>query len=432
MQIFKNTIAIVDDDEDILLSAELFLKSYFEQILCFTSPKELLSRLEELPIDLVVLDLNYSKVESDGKQGILALNTIKKAAPKVEVLVMTAYAEISTAVEAVHAGAFDFIVKPWQNDKLLITIINALQNRSLQNELLNNEVKQYSLSADLLPIIGESDKIMAVRNQILKLANTSAIVHLEGEVGVGKSLIAKHIHVVSERKSNAFIEVDFAQVEPNLQVDYLFSEHSNSSSKWELAQGGTLFLNNIQSMSTGCWQRLLQNFGSTQKNNTTIISASKTGVKTEFTWGSNETIPLIILKIPPLKERQEDVPELLNYYLDYFSTKYNKRKPVYNSSLIDALRGYAWPLNVKELVNKVEQTVLLEYEAIEAEDLIQKKKYMTPTSANLNLENVEKQHILLVLTKNDWNIQQTAKDLGISRASLYRRIEKYNLNNEVL
>lgn len=422
----KNTVAVVDDDEDILLSARLFLKRYFQEVLCFSTPKELLKTLPTTGIALVLLDLNYEAGQHDGQEGLAALSTIKAGFPTVEVVVMTAYAEVQLAVNAVKMGAFDFVVKPWQHEKLIVTLMNAIQKRGMENELKHQKALIHTQNKALPPIIGESDALRKIRQLVSQIAPTDAPIHLSGPQGSGKHLIAQHIHQRSARKSQAFVVVDFTNLKSEEQVSYLLNT-TNGKNKWDLASGGTLYLKEIERMSTAMQQNLLRLLNEMDTSSIRILSSSSIASASLLHKDLLYQLTTLELEVPSLCERWEDLDDLVDFFTTSFKSRYQKEQLYFNADSTSLLTQYAWPGNVRELKRAIERAVIIAQHELRIEDLLPAFSMNKPSNSVLKLDELEKQHILKVLEKRKGNIQQSANELGISRAALYRRIEKYKL-----
>lgn len=427
MDLSQNTIAIVDDDSDILLSAKLFLKKYFQTILCFTHPNDLFKALEKENIDAILLDLNYSTGQNDGQEGLAALFQLKTTFPKTEVIMMTAYAEVGLAVEAVKRGAFDFMVKPWQNEKLLVTLMNAVQKRAMNRRLFQQAAMIHETTQELTPILGESHLIEQIRELISQIAPTDATVLIKGETGSGKSLIAQHIHQRSTRSSEVFISIDFSSLPEEKQWESLFGNET-SIGKWELAKGGTLFLKEINYMTRTIQEQLLTSLTTPEGKQIRILSSSKeNNINQSVLPELQYRLSTIEVNCPSLKERPEDLIELFDYYLNFFKSLYRKPNLMARPLVLEQLKQYAWPGNVRELKRAIERVVVIGEVTIKCENLIPSLSNQSVKEKSLKLEELESQHIQFVLLKNNGNIQQSAAELGLSRAALYRRIEKYNI-----
>ncbi len=427
MDLSKTLIAIVDDDEDIQISAELFLKKYFERVLSFSQPDELFSFLEEETADVILLDLNYENGRNDGREGIEALEKIKQSGKSTEVLIMTAYAELEIAVDAVKKGAFDFIVKPWQNEKLLVSIMNAAQKKSMQMELMQKELMISSGQEPLSPIIGESPGINKIREVIIQVAKTNAPILIKGETGTGKSLVAKHIHQQSNQSNQPFIQIDFRSIPAELQLQTIFGNSIDKLGKWYLAEGGTLYLKNILAMTADVQTQLLQLLNKNQNLPKRIISTVDSNKGLDgFDQDLFFKLNIIEIDIPRLRDRHEDIIDLTEYFIEEYNVKYNKSTLPFNQKEGNLLLQYSWSGNVKELKRAVERAIIINQGNLSAVDLLPSNKHYSVLKSK-PLKEIEKEHIAKVLFKNEQNIQKSASELGISRAALYRRIEKYNL-----
>ena len=425
MDLSKNNIAIVDDDEDILFSAKLFLKKYFNKIVCFSHPNELLELILEEKIDVVLLDLNYKKGKNDGEEGLCALESIKSMPKSPEVIVMTAYAEVSTAVNAVKKGAFDFIVKPWQNEKLLISILNATQKKSMAEELIQQRQIINSRLEILDPIIGESVENQKIRDTIAQIAPTSANIIIFGSNGTGKELIAKHICKFTKPSNKPFIRVDLTSIPKKLQTETLFTNSTNQTSKWCAAKNGILLIKNIDLLTAENQKKLLNYWDLNESSPQKIICTS---LNEEKIVSLNKTLlyklNTIEIKIPDLINRLEDIQELIEYYLDFYNTKYGKSIRFIENKIISQYE-YPWEGNIRELKRAIERAVLVSKTQFSYEDLLPNN--LLADENIQKLDDIEKGYIVQVLKRNRNNIKKSAAQLGISRASLYRRIEKYKL-----
>lgn len=427
MDLAKNTIAIVDDDSDILLSAQLYLKKYFKKILCFSHPGDLILSLKNEKIDVILLDLNYQTGKNDGEEGIKFLKEIKNYPQTIEVLVMTAYSDVKIAVEAVKSGAFDFIVKPWQNEKLLISIMNAAQKKLMSEELNQKEIIINSNLETLSPLIGENPSMQKVRELISLLAPTDASILIQGETGTGKELVAKHIHQKSDYINQPFIQVDFASIPNELQSDVLFGNSNATMGRWDMAKGGSLFLRNISAMNEQLQRKLFNSFPLNKESPARIISSINSDINfNHFRQDLFFKLNTVEINLPSLSERKEDLYELIDYFIEHFNTKYRKSirfiEKLNNQSVI----SYPWKGNVKELKRAIERVVIVNQEELSLNDLIPNNSLENEDSLQ-TLNEIERNHIEIVLKKNNLNIQKSAAELGISRAALYRRIEKYML-----
>jgi DNA-binding NtrC family response regulator len=425
MDISENTIVVVDDDEDILLSARLFLKRYFKEVHTFQSPEALFEFIPLNKPSLVLLDMNYANGQNDGAEGIKVLERLKTLETSPEVVVMTAYAEVRLAVEAVKKGAFDFVVKPWQNEKLLITLVNALQKKDLNERLLQVEAVNEMSEQEVFPIIGETELIVSQRERIEQFQHLELATYINGDKGVGKRLLARHIHQRSKRSKGAFFELDLSTIKEADHVDLLFG----SKGRWLLAEKGTLYISNLFSLSQPAQNKLQSELSKKQTTAPRIITSGNLLHKpTSFSPVLFHALSVIEFVVPPLKERSEDFPDLIDFYLDLYCEQYAKVTPEVVPSMYENIIDYEWPGNVRELQRAIERAIISGKQYLKAEDLLPNEwGSLANARSYATLDSVERKHIQFVLQQNQGNISKAAKDLGISRAALYRRIEKYQV-----
>jgi DNA-binding NtrC family response regulator len=451
-------LLVVDDDEDILHAAELYLKRYNFAVLTEKSPDRIPSLLSDRDFDIILLDMNFTKDVSSGKEGMHWLNKIIEIDPAAVVVMITAFGDIELSVEAIKAGAFDFIQKPWQNEKLLGTIMAGISLRKSRREVEDLKSKEKLLSADLGQhfhgIIGDSEPIRDVFAAIDKVAKTEANILILGESGTGKELVAREIHRKSLRSNNTFIAVDMGALTETLFESELFGHKKGSftdakedrAGRFEVANGGTLFLDEIGNIPVLLQAKLLsilQNRSVTRLGtnkpveiDVRLISATNMPVAEMIETGRFRQdllyrINTVELKIAPLRERVEDIALLADHFMKMYSRKYHKDIRAIAKSTIRKLERYHWPGNVRELEHAVERAVIMcDSDSLREEDFFlgeQRRRADGLVIDNYDLENVEKEVILRVMTKNRGNISLAAKELGLTRASLYRRIQKYEL-----
>jgi two-component system, NtrC family, response regulator HydG len=450
-------ILILDDDLDILVTAQMFLKQMFSLVRVEQNPNKIPDLLDTIDFDVVLLDMNFKKGKNDGEEGIYWLNKIMEIKPMTVVVFITAYGGVDLAVNAIKVGAFDFIVKPWKNDKLLRVVSSALQLRKSRLDVEQLKNTQEKISADINQafenFIGNSKEINKVFETIQKVAPTEADVLILGENGVGKELVAREIHKQSKRSSELFIKVDLGAIHENLFESELFGHvkgaftdaHESKPGRFELAKGGTVFLDEIGNLAPGLQSKLLhvlqnrtiKRLGSNKEIAVdfrlvcaTNMSLYEMAASKEFREDLLYRINTVEIHVPALRERPDDIPLLLNYFLRLYAKKYKKDKLHLAHSSLNSLSKYAWPGNIRELQHAVERAVILsEGNKLQFHDF----SINAPTSGtaktehNLNLEEMEKRYILKAISKNKGNITKAAKDLGIARTALYRRLEKYGL-----
>jgi DNA-binding NtrC family response regulator len=449
-------ILIADDDRDLLFSAEIYLRQYFETVLTESNPDRVSGRVNTEEVEVVVLDMNYGKGRMDGEEGLQLLQKLKQQFPELPVIVMTAYAEIDLAVEAVKQGAFDFITKPWKNEKLRATILSALSlRRSLEEVARLKETRQVldKEGTEEGLIWGRSAAMEEVRRTLESVAPTEANVLILGENGVGKEMIARQLHQLSARQDGPFIPVDMGAIHENLFESELFGARkgaytdlkADKTGRFELARGGTLFLDEIGNLPFSSQSRLLRvlqdrkirPLGAAREKEIDIrlLSATNADIHREVAEGRFRQdllyrINTIELVIPPLRERPEDIPGLIQHFMRRFAAKYQKPAPPWPAAAMKEWQAYPWPGNIRELKHSVERAIILHTGgALSADQLLPRRSAGSsgPDIQSLNLEELERQAIRQALKKYTGNVSRAADELGISRQALYRKMEKYDL-----
>ena len=452
----KGNILIVDDNKNVLSALRILLSDYFENIVLLTSPNTLMSELRDKNPDVVLLDMNFSAGINSGNEGLFWLSEIKKADEELPVVLFTAYADIDLAVKALKGGATDFVVKPWDNAKLLATLQSAYSLRQSRKEVKKLREKQSVLNRDIQKeediCWGKSPAMQRLLTMIKKVAVTDANVLITGENGTGKELIAKMIHRYSPRAAETLIIVDMGAVTETLFESELFGHvkgaftdaKADRSGKFEAADGGSLFLDEIGNLSYPLQAKLLSalqtrhitRVGSNKSISVDIrlISATnknlfKSVKEGEFREDLLYRINTIHLEVPPLRERREDIPQLADFFLRRLARKYGKSDLKLGEKALCKLDSYAWPGNARELEHAIEKAVILS----DNQELQPNDFYMrTPDETSFvvesfTLEEMEKILIEKALRKYDNNISAVAAELGISRPTLYSKIRKYEL-----
>jgi DNA-binding NtrC family response regulator len=440
-------ILIVDDDEDILFSARVWLKKFFTEVSCLSQPKNILKLMSEHQIDAVLLDMNFRKGFENGQDGLYWMQEIKALEPELPIILMTAYGEVELAVEALKNGASDFILKPWNNEKLYASV-NLAVDISRKNKKLN-QWENVSVKTNQYQLETKSSVMEEVMDQIAKVSATDANVLLLGENGTGKYVLAERIHELSERKNQPFVHIDLGSLSENLFEAELFGykkgaftdAHQDYAGKIENAQNGTVFLDEIGNLPLHLQTKLLSLI---QNRKLSRIGETKERLlDVRFIFATNENlrkavsenrfrkdlyyrINTVELLIPALRERQEDIPDLADYFLEKYRQKYHKPKLILNRSLISELMNYSWPGNIRELDHCIERSVILSNDK-NMKLLMPNDEGSEKTVVNLNLEEMEEILIKKALKKHRGNISLAAEDLGLSRAALYRRMEKFEL-----
>jgi len=451
------TILLVDDDDDILFSAKISLKKYFSNIITTNNPKTILSDLNT-QIDVVLLDMNYRIGFEDGKEGLYWLKRIKEISPETTVILMTAFGSVNLAVEAIKQGATDFILKPWNTEKLY-SIVNAgvelsrSKRKNTQLETIQqHQNKEFHQQTE--HIIGSSQAMNKAVDLMQKVAPTDATILILGENGTGKYVFAKEIHLQSNRNDHPFIHIDLGSLNENLFESELFGyakgaftdAQKDTLGRFELANGGTIFLDEIGNLPLHLQAKLLtviQNRKVTRLGEATertidvrIICATNSDIHQMvddqlFRQDLLYRINTIELNLPPLRERQDDVLLLANHFLKELTHKYRKPIAEISKTAIEALQKYHWPGNIRELEHIIERAVIIsDNPSIETGDLHFSTKRFEGEVTNvtsLNLEDTEKILIANALRKCNGNISHAAEELGITRAALYRRLEKHQL-----
>ncbi len=451
-------ILVIDDDEDILLAARLFLKKHFVLVNTIKAPKEIPAQLLNESYDVILLDMNFARGASSGNEGFLWLNKILELDPAAVVVLVTAYGDVQLAVKAIKEGASDFVLKPWQNEKLLATLSAAMNLRESRVEVDRLRSKQQQLNADLdqsfQEFIGESDAINQVFSTIGKVASTEANILILGENGTGKELVARELHRQSLRAKEVFISVDMGAISETLFESELFGHvkgaftdaKEDRAGRFEIASGGTLFLDEIGNLPLPLQAKLLtiiQNRQVTRLGSNIakaidvrLICATNKPIHelvaaNEFRQDLLYRINTVEIELPPLRERHEDIPLLVDYFLTDYSKKYQKPQKRMSPVVLKKMEKYHWPGNIRELQHAIERAVIMsETQVLQPSDFFfttPESKEASLTFDKLNLDDVEKAVIQKVIAKHSGNISKAARELGLTRTSLYRRLEKYGL-----
>lgn len=451
------SILIVDDDPAVRTAAQMFLKQLFSLVVTTGDPERIPMLMDEVRFDAILLDMNFTPGKNDGSEGISWLGRILEKDPSAVVVFITAYGGVNLAVSAMRSGAFDFIVKPWENDKLLSVIRTALKLNETRQTADKYRQRQDLLLADMDHlsgmIIGQSLAMEKVYRTIEKVAATDADVLLLGENGSGKEVIARELHKNSNRKEEVFISVDLGAIHENLFESELFGHEKGAftdaqqdkAGRFELASGGTLFLDEIGNLSSPLQAKLLSvlenrkviRLGSNKSASIDVRLICATNMplyemtrRKEFREDLLYRINTVEIRIPPLRERTGDIPLLIDYFLNIYSRKYNKPGLRIPKSTISRLENYHWPGNIRELRHAIERAVILcDSEILEFGDLLTDLAVHLHSTdeTTLNLQEIERRYILKAISKNRGNITKAAADLGLARAALYRRLQKHGL-----
>jgi len=451
-------ILAVDDNTDILFALKLLLKQHFEVIVTEENPEKIPTLVSSGNFDVILLDMNFSKDAISGKEGFYWLERILEIDPSAIVIFITAYGDVENAVKAIKKGALDFVNKPWQNEKLIATVSSAVKLRESRLEVDDLKQKQSGFKAILDQpfgdFIGHSTGMQKVFGTIKKVAQTDASVLILGENGTGKELVARSLHKHSARKDEVFISVDLGALTETLFESELFGHvkgaftdaKADRAGRFEIATGGTLFLDEIGNLSIPFQSKLLTilerreviRLGSNKPKpiDIRLICATNMPIKQmikedKFREDLLYRINTVEIEIPPLRERIEDIPLLANYFLKMFVKKYKKNIKEITNSTIKKLQHYHWPGNVRELQHSIERAVIMaDTNVLQPTDfhLANNSTMVDEVELeNYNLEEVEKTIIQKVMKKHSGNISTAAKELGLTRTSLYRRMEKHGL-----
>lgn len=455
MDKIKARILIVDDDNDVLLAARLFLRQHIETVYTEKNPANIPDLLRNENYDLILLDMNFTRDATSGQEGFYWLNKILEIDPAAAVILITGYGDIELAVQGIKEGATNFLLKPWENKKLLATISATLEVRKSKVELQDLKGRQKLLIADqdaaYNQIIGSSPAMMKVLATVSKVARTDANVLLLGENGTGKEVIARAIHRASARAGEVFISVDLGAITESLFESELFGykkgaftdAREDRAGRFEAANKGTIFLDEIGNLSPSLQSKLL-----TVLQNRTVVrlgTNKETPIDVRVVCATNMPLYQMVsegkfrqdllyrintveLNIPPLRERIEDIEALAEHFIEMYCKRYKMPRKRLNASTLKRLQMHNWPGNIRELQHAVERAIIMsEGNILEPHDffLSEKRETAEPTLSTTNLEETEKILVRKVIEKHGGNISRAARELGLTRASLYRRMEKY-------
>jgi DNA-binding NtrC family response regulator len=448
-------ILIVDDNKSALSALTMLLQPEFQTVITISNPNLITAELGKNEFDVVLLDMNFSAGINSGNEGLFWLSEIKKMTPNTEVVMITAYGDVELAVKALKQGATDFILKPWENAKLLATLQSAYILRQSRVEVANLKQRENTIKSELnqeqRTIIGSSPGILKMMQTISKVAKTDANVLITGENGTGKELVAREIHKKSERSSELLVTVDMGAIPETLFESELFGHkkgaftdaRENRTGKFQLAHKGTLFFDEIGNLPMPLQAKLLvalQNriiipVGSNEPVSVDIRLISATNCDLEHLCSQQlfredllYRINTIKVEVPPLRERGEDVELLATHFLKCFEKKYRKSSLRISTQAISKLMKYPWPGNVRELQHTIEKAVILSDSSIlKPEDFVLKPSNRASDLKSLSLDEMEKQLIEAALEKHNGNYTAVASQLGITRQTLYNKIKRHDL-----
>jgi len=453
MQNHKGNILIADDNKSILSTLEILLSPLFHTVTTISNPNLIPAELRKLDYNLVILDMNFQAGVNTGNEGLFWLGKIRETNPDISVVMITAYGDIDIAVRALKAGASDFVLKPWDNEKLIATLNIALQLNFSKKEVKQLRDRETGLKTEFNRehkfIIGSSPQLMRVLNMVRKVAKTDANILITGENGTGKELIAQEIHRLSHRSKEVLVSVDIGSLSETLFESELFGHvkgaftdaRENRPGKFEVADKGTLFLDEIGNLSFHLQAKLLSaienrqivRIGSNQNIPTDIRLICATNRNLEQMAGQGlfredllYRINTIQIELPPLRERGNDIIILAEFFLKKYTFKYGKPDIKINQQAHEKLLKYSWPGNIRELQHTIEKAVILsETSVLKAEDLYLKSAQLAGNSYSFStISEMESQMIRLALEKNNGNFTAAAEQLGVTRQTLYNKVKK--------
>lgn len=450
-------ILLVDDNQAVLAALVQLLESEYSTVKAIREPDLIPGILAVSSVDVILLDMNFSRGESSGKEGLQWLKRIMEITEDAVVVMMTAYGETEVAVEAMKSGATDFILKPWNDDKLLATLQSAFKIKKSQETIARLKIREDQLKRQLAegtsPMIGESPPMRSIKKMISRVAPTDSSVLILGENGTGKEMIAREIHAQSLRSEEVFVHVDLGSISDTLFESELFGHirgaftdaASDRAGRFEVASGGTLFLDEIGNLPfhlQGKLLSVLQNrevyrLGSNKpiRVDVRIICATNQDLKAmiqdkSFREDLYYRINTIEITAPPLRERGNDIILLARRFIAEYQKKLGKESLHFQESFMESLKKMAWPGNIRQLRNHIERTAILS-------DDVAELRYIEEVTSPHNiesgdpgtLEGVEMNYLLTALKKNNGNIKRTAEELGIARSTVYNKLKRYNMQN---
>ncbi|MGA2406439.1 MAG: sigma-54 dependent transcriptional regulator [Bacteroidales bacterium] len=453
----KGTLLIVDDNKSVNSALEMMLQYEVQKVITITSPKRIHEILDQTEIDIVLLDMNFQAGINSGNEGLFWMKEILKHDNDISVVMITAYGDVELAVKAIREGAVDFVLKPWDNEKLLATINAAWKLRTSRQEahILKNDYqflkKEIKRSEEKI-VLGASPTMINVMNIVRKVAGTDANVLITGENGTGKELVAREIHNLSKRSNELMVSVDMGSITETLFESEMFGHvkgaftdaKDDRTGKFEIAQKGTLFLDEIGNLSSQSQSKLLsalQNryivrVGSNKQIPVDIrlICATNCRLPARVSEGLFREdllyrINTIQIEVPPLRDRVDDIPVLAFHFLRLYCEKYNKPNKKISTQALEKLSNYHWPGNIRELQHSIEKAIILSDSSV-----LNPSDFSFNSSAkglidnnNTTLEEMEKKLIGESIKKYDNNLSVVASKLGITRQTLYNKLKKYDL-----
>ena len=451
MNLKNASVLVVDDDTDVLTAVKMLLKTEVKDVTTEKNPENIRALFAEKKFDLMLLDMNFNSSINTGNEGIFWLKKVKEINKDIAVIMITAYGDIDLAVRSVKEGATDFIVKPWHNERLVSTITEILKKKSGGG----SAAKASPDSVIGTQLLGNSDVMQEIFYKIEKIGPTDANVLILGENGTGKELVAQAIHQKSVRAKNAFVKVDVGALTESLFESELFGHKKGAftdaredrAGRFESANGGTLFLDEIGNITLQQQAKLL----SVLQNRKIMRLGSNDLIPIDIRLVCATNLPLhelaneskfrkdliyrintVEITLPPLRKRKEDILMLANHFAKIYAEKYIKPLPEFDAACKDKLLQYQYPGNVRELQYCIERAVIMtEGDELKAGDIIfsplESARAVSEEEGDMKLSNLEKNTILKVIEKHGGNISRAAKELGITRTALYRRLSKYEI-----
>jgi len=453
----SGSVLIVDDNEEFLIALKLMLAPHFDEVKTESRPDTILSHLQKHAFDLILLDMNFKAGINTGNEGLFWMKKIKEIDHDATIVFITAYGDVQLAVRSVKEGAADFIQKSWDEKKILSTVLSAYQLSQSRSEIKKLKNKQQHLANSINDSYqlckGPSKSMDIIYKTIEKVAKTDANILITGENGTGKEMIAREIHRQSQRSNEIFVSVDISALNENLVESELFGHvlgaftdaKSDRTGRFEVASGGTLFLDEIGNLSLQVQTKLLSVLQSRQiirvgdnkpmGIDVRLICATNMLLSKMIQEGSFREdllyrINTIHIQLPSLRERQDDIPVLAEYFLTKLKAKYKKPNMEFKKTTINQLKKHPWPGNIRELQHTIEKAMIMTSDNfIKPEDLMVEKSeiYEEEGADSFNLLANEKILIEKALNRCGWNMSKTARELGINRSTLYEKIKKHEL-----
>lgn len=442
----KGTILIVDDNKGVLASLELLLETEFSEIKTAANPNQIISILNTSPIDVIILDMNFKAGINNGNEGLYWLKRIREVAPSLPVVMLTAYGDVELAVKALKNEATDFLLKPWDNQTLTRKIKEAFGSKK------KNKATALPSGNQSRMIVGSSPAMQQLMKMVVKVACTEANVLITGENGTGKEMLAQEIHRLSVRRNKDMVTVDMGAISESLFESELFGHergaftdaYESRPGKFEAASGSSLFMDEIGNLTLPMQAKLLTLLQSRKVTrigsnkvipiDIRLISATNRNIQEMVETGAFREdllyrLNTIHLKIPPLRERGEDIQLFIDYFMQRYACKYERNNISLHEHALQKLCSYHWPGNIRELQHTIEKAIILcEGDMIRPKDIFVKQTWRPQLSTTVpNLEEVERQAIETAILQNDGNLTATAEQLGISRQTLYNKIKRFKL-----